>query len=243
MKNCILSINLEDPIDFKYPKPSKSFIESLKKGNECVELREKPGILLANSYYKQGIKGALDKMFVRARVSRALEDALSFLPKEYGFIVFDAYRSKTTQKSLFESFSKQIAANHPHMSTEQLYAETRKFVAHPDESSRFRVPPHNSGGAIDLGLTIKDHPLEMGTSFDDLTSKAATNFFEEPYAPSSGLQETQWAEARKNRRILFNCMREAGFTNWKYEWWHFDMGNSLWSQELGLPWIYDSMNL
>jgi D-alanyl-D-alanine dipeptidase len=81
----------------------------------------------------------------------------------------------------------------------------------------------------------------MGTDFDDLTEKAATDYFERPYDSNSNRDEASWESLRIHRRILFHSLRTVGFFNWKYEWWHFDIGDCVWSQELGLPWIYDSM--
>lgn len=234
-------MNLNSPIEFRYPKPSKEFLDSLRKEDNCIEVKEERGILLARSYHQQGIRGATEKVYLRARLLKGLKDALKLLPKGNGFVVFDAYRSKATQAGLFEAYSRQIAAKYPDWSADQLYAETRKFIADPDEPGRFGVPPHNSGGAVDLGLTLHDQPVDMGTSFDDLTHRAATDFFDKPFDATLGFGQSQWLEIQKNRRMLFHSMREVGFTNWKYEWWHFDMGNSVWSQELGISSIYDSM--
>ncbi|KAG0505300.1 MAG: D-alanyl-D-alanine dipeptidase [Candidatus Udaeobacter sp.] len=35
-------------------------------------------------------------------------------------------------------------------------------------------------------------------------------------------------EALRNRRLLYWIMREAGFANYPYEWWHFDWGTQFW---------------
>lgn len=81
----------------------------------------------------------------------------------------------------------------------------------------------------------------MGTGFDDLTEKAETDFFERPVDSKLQTSEASWDSIRKHRRILFHSLRSVGFTNWKYEWWHFDIGNCVWAQELGIQWIYDSI--
>lgn len=159
----------------------------------------------------------------------------------FGFVVFDAFRTKQTQEGLFEAYSKQISKRNPHLTEDQLYHETRKYVAHPNEPSRFEIPPHNSGGAIDIGLTENNVNIEMGTEFDDLTERAATNFFEKPFDPSVGINEQEWEKIRERRRLLFHTLVSVGFTNWSHEWWHFDLGNCVWAGEIGLPWIYDSM--
>ena len=37
-------------------------------------------------------------------------------------------------------------------------------------------------------------------------------------------------EVRDNRRLLYNVMTAAGFTNLPSEWWHFDYGDGMWAQ-------------
>ena len=34
---------------------------------------------------------------------------------------------------------------------------------------------------------------------------------------------------RDNRRLLYNVMTEAGFTNLPSEWWHYDYGDKFWA--------------
>lgn len=172
----------------------------------------------------------------------ALNEALQVLPSDYGLVVFDGYRSRETQSGLFLAYSQQIKEKNPNFSEEELYRETRKYVAHPDEPSRFEVPPHISGGAVDIGLTDRaGNILDMGTPFDDLTERSATDFFEAPFDRSFGFTEKQWIDFRVRRRILFHSLVSVGFTNWPHEWWHFDMGNCVWSNVIGLPWIYNEM--
>ncbi len=229
------------PIQPKYRSPSQEFIEALKRGARRTLLKPTHGILLDSRYFKMSVRGAIEEMYLRESVLKALEKALSTLQPDYGFVVFDAYRSKQTQGGLFESYFEQIKVRNPSMSEDELHREARKFVAHPDEPSRFEVPPHNSGGAVDIGLTFKGKPTDMGTDFDDLTDKASMDYFERPFDSAQGVTRNHWESVRGHRRILFHSLCSAGFTNWKHEWWHFDLGNCVWSQELKLPWVFGSM--
>ncbi len=79
-------------------------------------------------------------------------------------------------------------------------------------ASAWRGSRHNRGCAVDLTLinlnTGKE--LKMPTPFDDFTEKAYSNYNNLP------------AEVIKNRSILKTVMEKHGFTNYQYEWWHFD---------------------
>ncbi|WP_445010846.1 M15 family metallopeptidase [Vreelandella stevensii] len=36
-------------------------------------------------------------------------------------------------------------------------------------------------------------------------------------------------------RLLYDAMRQQGFTNLPSEWWHFDLGDQLWAHYGGHP--------
>ena len=76
---------------------------------------------------------------------------------------------------------ESIKAKHPQALHDELMQRTRQFVAHPEEISRFAVPPHNSGSAIDLVLAFCGQALDMGTDFDEVSPWSATAAFEEPF--------------------------------------------------------------
>ena len=80
-----------------------------------------------------------------------------------------------------------------------------------------RLDTHRNGGSFDL--TIVDRfgkEVWMGTDHDDLTEKAATDYYEE-----KKLLTALEKEARKNRRILKKTLGKAGFINYAPEWWHW----------------------
>jgi D-alanyl-D-alanine dipeptidase len=235
------SFDLFTPIHFAFEKPNESFIAEARKMSQAVCIENESQIMIENTYFKNGIPGSMPKVYMRSFLLNQIRKARARLPTDFGFLIYDGYRGIETQAGLFESFRQQLRKNHPHLSNAELDSETRKFVAHPNEPGRFAVPPHNSGGAIDIGLTFRGVPVDLGTPFDDLTEKAATDCFEREFEISSNMNESMWREIQKHRRILFNALCSVGFTNWKYEWWHFDIGNCVWAQSVNLPWIYDSL--
>lgn len=92
----------------------------------------------------------------------------------------------------------------------------------PDVQTKLRAVVHNDdyvledsnhckGLAIDLTLARADGSyLDMGTDFDDFTPRA--------HPGAAGLTDEQTA----SRQLLRVIMEQCGFTQWPYEWWHYD---------------------
>lgn len=78
---------------------------------------------------------------------------------------------------------------------------------------------HNYGMAVDITLaTLDGDTLDMGTKIDYMGS--AAHIDREAALVSSGRISTQ---ARKNRQLLREVMRYAGFRPLRTEWWHFNL--------------------
>jgi D-alanyl-D-alanine dipeptidase len=90
------------------------------------------------------------------------------------------------------------------------------------------IPPHSTGGAIDLTICIKEtgHLLEMGSIFDDISEVSHTAYFENNHDPRSFTS----TEALKNRRLIYNLMTHEGFSSHPKEWWHYSYGDQMWAQ-------------
>lgn len=81
-----------------------------------------------------------------------------------------------------------------------------KYVAPPGKGSN-----HNRGAAVDLSLADNEgNLLDMGNEFDDFSSL------------SHYISDKISAKAQNNRKLLRDIMKEAGFTPYDNEWWHFD---------------------
>mgnify|MGYP001599673629 CR=1 FL=1 len=83
-------------------------------------------------------------------------------------------------------------------------------------------------------------PLEMGTVFDGAHPETATRFYEELDPVQLGYKEWRYLN---NRRLLWNAMVKAGFSNYSEEWWHFDFGNQFDATRAGRSAIYGSAEL
>jgi len=232
----------QTPIRPHYPTVGEAEREKLVQSSAPALLKDSPWLRLDQRYFKDGLKGATDEMYARLAVAERLENVARTLHAAgYGLWIFDAFRSKVTQRDLFERIYAQIKATHPDWEHPQLYTETRRYVAHPEEVSRFPINPHNSGGAVDLTMHQGGVPCEMGTVFDDPSEVASTDYFEKEWSAGGRFDEKQWQGIRERRRILFHALTEVGFTNYDAEWWHYDLGNCLWGSYTGVPWVFDSM--
>lgn len=185
------------------------------------------------AYFHQGISGASRHVYVRETVSNMLLTAAKFLPAGYKFKIYDAWRPAAVQKSLFENYYHMLCQDpgNSQKSTDELIAMTKQFVSFPsaDPNAPFA---HSTGGAIDLTIVSPDGTeLDMGTDFDDFTDTAYTAYFEDH--PN--------LEVRKNRRLLYNAMLSAGFTNYPAEWWHYDFGDQFWAATTGKASIYQGI--
>jgi len=178
------------------------------------------GLHVDSQYYEQGIAGAYKDCYARKSVAERLVTAQNLLPDGLKLKIYDAYRPITIQQRLWNFYHQKLRNEFPKISEEELNKKTSFFVSKPSYDI-FNPSLHNTGGAVDLTLiTDNGFALNMGTLFDDFTNRAWTNHFEQ-YENNN--------EVRQNRRILYNAMINAGFTNLPSEWWHYDYGTKFWA--------------
>jgi D-alanyl-D-alanine dipeptidase len=171
-------------------------------------------------YYKQGRRGAITTAYLRKSVADRLLIAAELLPCGYTLKIFDAWRPSDVQKSLYYEYFEKLRRENPELEDERLHLMARTFVSFPDKEKRFSYV-HSSGGAVDLTIVDPNGvELDMGTHFDEFSPLSST------FAP---LEEH--SQAKQNRKMLYNAMTKAGFTNYSSEWWHYDYGDVFWSEE------------
>lgn len=216
------------------PRKAWSWAESrkqiIKECNEkLVTLNLVPDkIVVSSQYFLQGLEGGLPECFARETVHKKLIEASKLLPAGYRLVILDSWRPLKVQQSLFDRLKGEISINNPELSEEEVMNRTLTYVALPSKDP-LKPSPHNTGGAVDLTIADEDGiMLNMGTDFDDSTSKAGTTYFEELIAKGEDLSPEK-TEALKNRRLLYHIMTSVGFTNYIDEWWHFDYGNQNWA--------------
>lgn len=177
-------------------------------------------IICVPYYYINGVPGATENCYMRESVYGLLLVALELLPKGFGFKVFDAWRPYEVQKFLFEEYVAKLQLSE-NISLKEAEEKARCFVSYPS-SDKSKPFVHSTGGAVDLTIIDdNDRELNMGTSFDDFSPLAFTDYYE------SSLND----EIKNNRRLLYNVMTKVGFSNYPSEWWHYDYGDVFWASE------------
>ena len=196
-------------------------------------------LLVSSEYHNQGIRGALPEIYVRQTVLDKLLLAQQYLQETHPgcrLKVLDGWRPVAVQQALFDDYKATLCADASawtspeekrlfdlgNRRTDVDQAEfdrlatikTQNFVSLPSVDPKC-PSPHLTGGSVDVTIVdANGEPLDMGTEFDDFSDRAHTHYFEGQDSP-----------IRDNRRLLFSVMTRAGFTNFPYEWWHFDFGN------------------
>src|SRR5205085_6762164 len=222
------------PVDGQDPRAAEKLIDVREFGVRGHNFYARPDS--SNAFYDRPIQGAIPGLLLResaAKLVAQVDHALK--PHGLGLYVLDGYRPIVTQAGLWQHFWDHFARKEPKLTEAEIEAETKKFVSDPrgfDRSDPRTWPLHTTGGAVDLTLCdASGEMLDLGTPFDDPSEKAATAYFETRLA-----EGTISADDPRllNRRILYWSMRDAGFTNYHHEWWHFDWGNQMYILSLGL---------
>lgn len=177
-----------------------------------------------------GFRQSEQECKLRKGVYEKLLKAAGLLPTGYRIRIYDAWRPFALQEELYNAYLQDLIK---YFHLEDASEETRNKVVAQYISLPIpcpEVPPvHTTGGAVDVTLLdTQGRELDMGTGFDDFSDKAHTAYFE-----NGGN-----IIARDNRRLLFDVMTRAGFTNLPSEWWHYDFGDRFWAYYNQCPAIY-----
>jgi len=186
----------------------------IKDNNDpLVDIREYPQFKVdtrksksSDSYFK-----------LRSSIVSMLLKANQFLPDGIKFLIIEGYRPLSLQTRYFNNYSAKLKQTHPDWDDEQVYREASKYVAPPDV-----IPPHTTGGAVDLTLVDSaGNELDMGTEINESPEESLGKV----YTNSQDISEV----AKTNRQLLIDAMAKAGFVNYPYEWWHWSYGDRYWA--------------
>lgn len=219
---------------------SKEELEFLRANDDLVQLNESSQVRILNSYYLANIPGSHKHVYVRKSVKKRLMQVVEHLGDDYQVVVYDGFRSLKTQLHLFSQFYHDIKHQKPELTESELLIKTKKYVSDPHDTKSKSIPPHNTGGAIDLTLYKLGQPLVMGSQFDEVSPMSQSDYFKQPWNKDLGLSEAFWEKAKTNRELLIGTMKQFGFTNYPMEWWHFDLGTCFWAKEFNSSWSYSS---
>lgn len=154
-----------------------------------------------DNFLGHAVYGSFDRLYLHPIAAAKLDGAMAHLEKarpDLSFRVFDGLRPNRIQRQMWAT-----VAGTPQQA----------YVGDPAIGSI-----HGFGLAIDLTLTdAAGRDLDMGTPFDDFTTKSEPQREVELLAAGT-LTEAQVA----HRRLLRTVMTDAEFLPIALEWWHFD---------------------
>lgn len=154
--------------------------------------------------------------YVRQTVADMLVAAQEKLPAGYKLMIKEGHRDIATQEKIFKNYETYLKKQLSKISEEELYKKTSAFVSPPNI-----VPPHSTGGAVDLTLmTSSGQEVDMGTRFN-------ADPLESDFSNYTNAEVTR--EIRDQRQILINAMESTGFVNYPTEWWHWSYGDRYWA--------------
>lgn len=155
--------------------------------------------------------------FVREGVAKRLNDAAKNLPPKYRIGLREGWRSIERQKFVYDRYFEKLKRENPNASYATLRRMTNRFYAPYDQKA---PPGHSTGGAVDVWLLDENgEPIDLHGQGDRFAN-----------APTfrAGLPK----EIVEGRRMLFDAMIAAGFTNCRDEWWHYSYGDAAWAVRL-----------
>lgn len=207
---------MNDPVLIDDPRVLAVRIEEC--GEPLVDLRERPIFTseLSPGYgkVKSDVEG---RLYCREGVAQRVAEAEQALPDGVRFLVYECYRSPELQAAFWEEALRTLRQRYPGWSEELLAQENAKFIAPPQ-----KVPPHSTGGAVDVTLADNSgEELNLGSPLN------GNSLLDRTFA--RGIPE----EGRRNRKLLLSAMESAGFVNYGYEWWHYSYGDRYWAFERG----------
>lgn len=156
-------------------------------------------------------------ILVRETVAKKLDQAASNLPEHLSLQIDSGYRSRESQQKLFQARVKQFGSK----------KKAEKLVFNPYKG----VPPHTTGGAIDVSLLDQN-----GTEIN--LSDPLIKFYEEPQLYSEKIS----ADAQAMRLMLHDLMLKQKFAPHPDEYWHFSYGEQLWAEHYKTEVIYDEID-
>lgn len=194
-------IDLKEQDEILYEQPPKSISKTNK--------------LIASCYTK-----------IRTTVFDKLRRAQKDLPEGWSFRLYEGYRSRKLQQIEFEQIYQKLAAQHLNLSHHEIFHKTTALVSPVTNlDGTPNIPPHNTGGAIDIEVVEDGQLVDMGMAVQDWATVEP-----ELCATDCSLISKQ---AQDNRNILREILCSHGFVNYPTEWWHFSYGDRYWAYLTG----------
>ncbi len=156
-----------------------------------------------DNFTGKNMYGSLRKSYFRPEIARMIAKAQKILKAvnpNYSLIIYDGARPISAQRYMYRLVRR---------------TPQRRYVAYPGNGGH-----HNYGVVVDISITYKGKPIDMGTHFDCFTYVA--HITNEKLLVAKGKITKS---AYHNRLLLRSIMKEVGFNTFRKEWWHFDYYN------------------
>jgi zinc D-Ala-D-Ala dipeptidase len=176
--------------------------------------------------------GHVSPYYLRENVLNLLLQAQKHLQSIYTdwkIQIFDAYRPLQVQKFMVDySYNELLEKNgllNQKLTPEQnqeIWEQVYQFWAIPNYDLA-TPPPHSTGAAIDITLVDSTgKTIDIGGEIDEISERSHPNY----YSSNNGQIEQEY---HQNRQLLYNIMKQVGFTQHPNEWWHFSTGDQMWA--------------
>ena len=206
-----VSVAAED--DSASCKAMRAWEAKISRDSEAVEITSWRGLAFDLRYATtrnmagKALYCGETRVFVHRQLAKKLARAMAIIDSEHPgckLCIWDATRPRFAQEAL-----RALVRGTPQ----------EAFVSSAQKGSL-----HNFGMALDLvGLKSNGEPIDRGTDFDDLTTKAsAVPAVEDSLVAAGQLTQLQV----NNRRVLRSTLARAGFIQLPSEWWHFNAAPS-----------------
>jgi zinc D-Ala-D-Ala dipeptidase len=180
-------------------------------GDNSEPLTSLSGAVRVHPVYSwMGFEHAPRTLQVRSGLLERLRRASNRLPPEFELAVIDGHRTRAFQAELLTYYQGQT----------ELPIEG--YVSDPHSTTV--IPPHATGGAVDLTLAWRGAVLGLGTDFDAFSPESAPAWFE--YGADHG-------KARDLRRLLASVLSAEDMVVIDTEWWHWSYGDQWWAAKTG----------
>lgn len=209
--------------------PGMLAIPIVDNGERIVNVRDfSSRIVIEMEEQSRKAQGITDNScFVRESVAFRLDLAQRSLPEGLRIKLVDGFRPLDAQMKMYDDLYSQLRKDNPAWSEPEVAEETENWISNPYDLGN-RVPPHLTGGAVDLTLIDQyGRELNMGAAVNS-TDKAVSPFH------SGSISRSE----RKNRMLLGRAMAAQGFVNYSEEWWHWSYGDRRWAFANNVAAIY-----
>lgn len=153
------------------------------------------------NFFRENYYSGLNRAYLQKEVAVKLAEAQKNLKSKYptySLQILDAARPRSVSQAMYQKMKG---------------TKFERYVANPKSGSM-----HNYGIAVDITIVDEQlNELDMGiTPFN----KTTVQIYWEYAKKKLGKKLT--AEQKRNRKLLSETMKEAGFFPLSFEWWHFN---------------------